>query len=108
MQGFLEIIIPKRYRSSHHRCFTKRLFLKSLPYSQENTCVGVSFLIKLQAFSSATLSKTDSAQVFPVDIAIFLKKNTNSKEHLQTTAFDLGKIFEKYLKKSLTKNELSL
>ena len=29
-------------------------------YSQENTCVGVSFLITLQAFTLATLLKRDS------------------------------------------------
>ena len=31
------------------RCFFKVAFIKNLQYSQENTCVGVSFLIKLQA-----------------------------------------------------------
>ena len=31
------------FRSSHHRCFTKKLFLKILIYSQEKTCAGVFF-----------------------------------------------------------------
>ena len=43
LQGFLEITIPKRYRSSNHRCSTKRLLLKSSPYLQKN--MWVSFLI---------------------------------------------------------------
>ena len=30
-------------RSNHRRCSIKMLFLKFLQYSQENTCVGVSF-----------------------------------------------------------------
>ena len=30
------------------RCFSKKIFLKILQYSQENTCVAVFFLIKLQ------------------------------------------------------------
>ena len=29
----------KSHRSSHHRCSTKKLFLKIFQYSQENTCV---------------------------------------------------------------------
>ena len=35
-------------RSSHRRYSIKWVFLKVLPDSQENTCIGVSFLIKLQ------------------------------------------------------------
>ena len=31
------------------RCSSKEVLLKISQYSQENTCVGVSFLIKLQA-----------------------------------------------------------
>ena len=38
----------------------KKLFLKFLQYSHENTCVGVSFLIKFQALSPVTLLKRDS------------------------------------------------
>ena len=39
----------------------KKLFLEILQCSQENTCVGVSFLTKLQALSSVTLLKRDSS-----------------------------------------------
>ena len=38
----------------------KKLFLKFLQYSQENICAGVSFLIKLQTLSPATLLNGDS------------------------------------------------
>ena len=31
------------FRRSHQRCSIKKMFLKVLQYSQENTCVGVSF-----------------------------------------------------------------
>ena len=108
-QGFLEIIIPKRYRSSHRRCFMKRLFFKILPYLQENTCAGVSFLIKLQAFSSATLLR-DSKTGIPVHIAKFIK-TLISRSICKRMLMTIGKIFEKYLKKSLffnnfTKNEI--
>ena len=37
--------------------FHKKFFSNILRYSQENTCVGVSFLIKLQAISPVTLLK---------------------------------------------------
>ena len=36
-------------RSSHQRCFVKKVFLEMSQNSQENTCARVSFLIKLQA-----------------------------------------------------------
>ena len=85
--GFLEINIPKRYRSSQRKCFTKRLSLKLTPYLQKNTSVGVSFLIKLQAFISATLLKRDSnTGISSGYCKIF--KNTHFKEDLRTTAFD--------------------
>ena len=36
-------------RSSHRRCSLKKGVLKKSQNSQENSCVGVSFFIKLQA-----------------------------------------------------------
>ena len=44
----------------------KKLFLKIFQYSQENTSVGVTFIIKLQALNPATLSKRAS------NIGVFL------------------------------------
>ena len=41
-------------------CSIKRLSLKISQYSQEKTCVGVSFLMKMQAVSPVTLLKRDS------------------------------------------------
>ena len=67
-------------RSSHRRCSIKKLFLKISQYSQENTCVGIFFLIKLQPYRPATLLKETPTQVFPVNISKFLRipilKNT--------------------------------
>ena len=45
------------FRSSHWRCSIKKLFSNILWYSQKNTCVGVSFLIKLQIIRPVTLLK---------------------------------------------------
>ena len=41
------------------RC-AKKVFLKISPSSHENTCVGISFLIKLQVLKPANLLKRDS------------------------------------------------
>ena len=48
------------FRSRHQRCFLQNLFFKILQYSQENSCGGVSCLIKLQTFKPTTLLKRDS------------------------------------------------
>ena len=41
--------VKNTVRSSHRRFSTKKMFLKNSQDSQENTCVGASLLIKLQA-----------------------------------------------------------
>ena len=53
------------------RCSVEKVFLEMLQNSQENTCAGVSFLIKLQT----------SGEIF---------KNTFFTEHLVTTGSDEG------------------
>ena len=45
------------------RCSSKWMFLKISQYSQKNTCVGVLFLIRSQAFRPATLVKRYSVAV---------------------------------------------
>ena len=48
------------YRKSHWRCFTKKYVLKNLAiFTARHLCWSL-FLIKLQAFKPATLSKRDS------------------------------------------------
>ena len=65
------IFVPKdiqRILSSHkvsekyyeQEVFYKKFFLIISQYSQKNTCVGVSFLIKMQAFKPETLFKRGS------------------------------------------------
>ena len=48
------------YRNSHRRCSLKKVFLKISQISQENTCVGVPFLIKLQVYFKEHLRTTAS------------------------------------------------
>ena len=50
-------------RSSHQRNFMKKLFLKILQNLQENTCVRVFALIKLQALKN-TFFMEKSANIF--------------------------------------------
>ena len=56
LQKFLEIL-QNHSQKQPHEVFHKKLFSNILRYSQENTCVGVQFLIKLQAISSVALLK---------------------------------------------------
>ena len=46
------------------RCFLKKVFLEISQNSQENTCAGVSFLIKLQPEVRNFIQKEAVAQVF--------------------------------------------
>ena len=53
-------ILSSRKSIMNRKCSTRKLFLKISQYSSENTCVGISFLIKLQAFRAPALLKRDS------------------------------------------------
>ena len=65
----------------NRKCSTRKLFLKISHYSQETTCVWISFLIKLQSFRPAALLKRDSKTgVFCEHWEIF--KNTYFEERL--------------------------
>ena len=70
------------FRSSHRRCFIKKAVLKNFTiFSWKHLCWGL-ILIKLQGFSSATLSKRDSNTGFSCDYCeilknTFLKKSPN-------------------------------
>ena len=69
-----------KYRSSHGRCFVKVL-LEISHNSQENTCVRVSFLIKLQAEATNFIKNEALAQMFPCEFSK-ISKNTFFIEHL--------------------------
>ena len=70
--------VPKavqRILSSHksimnRKCSTGKLLLKLSQHSQENTCVGISFIIKMQAFRDRALLTRDATrtQVFFANI----------------------------------------
>ena len=72
-------------RSSHRRCFVRKVFLEILENSQENTCARVSFLIKLQASACNFIKKETLAQLFCCE-SCKIYKDTFFTEHLRTTA----------------------
>ena len=53
-------ILSSRKSIMNRKCSTRKLFLKLSQHSQENTSVGISFLIKMQAFRAPALLKRDS------------------------------------------------
>ena len=57
------------------RCFVKNVFLEISPNSQENTCVTVSFLVKLQAKACNFIKKEALAQVISCEF-YEISKNT--------------------------------
>ena len=71
-------------RSSHLEVFVKKVFLEILENSQEDTCVRVSFLIKLQTFMrpATLLKKRLWHRCFPVNFAKFIKTRFHT-EHLR-------------------------
>ena len=75
-------------RSSHWRCSIKKLFLKISQCSQENICVELSFLIKLQVIRPAALLKRDSNTNVSCEYCEIFR-NTYFEEHLQTAAFEI-------------------
>ena len=80
----------QRILSSHksimkRKCSTRKLFLKISQDSQENTCVGASFLIKMQGFRPPNfIKKRLEHRCFREHWEIF--KNTYFEEHLRTAA----------------------
>ena len=63
----------------------EKVFLENSQNSQENTCVKVSFLIKLQAQACNFIKKETLAQVFSYEFCK-ISKNTFFTEHLWATA----------------------
>ena len=57
----VQTFLSSRKSIMNSKCCTRKLFLKISQYSQENTCVGISFLIKMQAFRVPALLKKDSS-----------------------------------------------
>ena len=55
------------------RCPVKKVFLKMLQNSQENTYARVSFLIKLQAYAGNFIKKRPWGRCFPVNFVEFLR-----------------------------------
>ena len=62
-----------KHRISRPEVFYKKVLLEISQNSQENTCAGDSFLIKLQAPPTTSLKKRLWHRCFPVNFAKFLR-----------------------------------
>ena len=67
------------------RCSVNKVFLEISQNSQENSCIRVSFLIKLQAEACNFIKKETLAQVFSCEF-FEISKNTFFTQHLWATA----------------------
>ena len=63
-------------------CFVKKVFLEISQNSQENTCVRVSFLIKLQTQACNFIKKETLLQVFSCEFCEICKNNFFYRTHL--------------------------
>ena len=78
LQKFLEIFQNHSQKQSPE-VFHKKFFSNISRYSQEKTCVGVSFLIKLQAISPVTLLKHGFKRDSKTDICCDYRETPNLK-----------------------------
>ena len=67
-------------RSSHQRCFVKKVFLEVSLNSQENTCARVSFLAKFQAACNF-IKKENLPQVFSCKFCEISKNTFSYRTH---------------------------
>ena len=92
-------ILSSHKNIMNRKCSTRKLFLKILQYSQENTCVRISFLIKMQVFRPPALLKRNSnTGVFCEHWKIF--KNTYFEEYLRRAASESFTWTFSYMNKS--------
>ena len=75
----------QREEAVARRCSVKKVLLEISQNPQENTCVTVSFLIKLQLEVCNFIKKETLAQVFSCEFCE-ISKNIFFKKHLRVTA----------------------
>ena len=80
----IETLCGKLKEAVSQRWSVKKVFLKILQNSQENTCARVSFLIKLLVWGLQLCLEKTPAQVFSCEFSE-ISKNTFFTEHLQAT-----------------------
>ena len=87
--------------SSHLRSSVRKSILKISQNSQENTCIGVSFLINLHASGLQLYQKKETpTQVFSCEFSKIFK-NTFFSEHLRKTASEFHKWKESFWKRNI-------
>ena len=88
--------ISSFYRRSHRRCSAKKMFLKNLQYSHENTCVGVS----LQTFRFAVLLTSDTNSYIFLQILRNFKGYHFEEPFQMTTSYFMNKHWNNSSKKN--------
>ena len=84
------------FRSSRSQKFLKvGVLLKVTQYSQENTCVGVSFFNKFPVLQACKFIKEKLQQCFPMDIAKCLR-TAFSIEHFRSLLLPFTTTFRNY------------
>ena len=78
---FTKILSYQGVKAVVRRCSAKKVFLEIWQNSQENTCIRISFLIKLQAKACNFIKKETLTQVFPCE---FCEISTNTVSYKTT------------------------
>ena len=81
---------------SHRRCSAKKMFLKNLQYSHENTCIGVS----LQTFRFAVLLTSDTNSYIFLQILRNFKGYHFEEPFQMTTSYFMNKHWNNSSKKN--------
>ena len=90
--NFAKLSSTTTFRSIHQRCSIEKMFFKIFQYSQENTCVGISFSWSCRPSGLQLYWKGCLTQVFSVNITKFIIK-TYFEEHLPMAASILSAHF---------------
>ena len=91
-------------RSSHRRCYVKKVFLKISKKLQENTCARVSFLIKLQSSGLQLHLKKDSG----TSVFLWILKIFSEHLFLQNTSGRLLLEYKLYVELTTVKASLDI
>ena len=84
----IKVGIDSQCKSSHRRYSIKKMFLKFSQISQENSCAGVSFLIRVSFFLTLLKKRLSCAGVFLWIMRNF--KNISFTEHLRWVLLKMG------------------
>ena len=100
----LQFLHSNAFRSSHCRCFIKKVFLKMSQNSQKNACARASFIIKLEVFlvehlwMNASVLRWDQEDFICLEVLrIFIHLfRFNRNDHLVELVFSDASLWNQY------------